>query len=131
MLVTKFGLEHNEYCYINLYGMMDAANKHTSNLLSTKTHELIQAIVKATAGEPLITPEQWRHEIARLTGCEWYKSINPVLTRPRGKQYVKLVLEDNIIVFRQPAQLDDVIQTVRKNKRGGINMDEVLGFVLE
>ena len=131
MQVTQFALTHNEYCHISLYAMIDAADEHTTNLLSTKTHELIQAIKTATIDKSLITPEQWRCEITRLVEREWYKSIKPMLTRPRGKQYAKLTLEDNVIVFRQPAQLDDAIQTVRKNKRGEINIDEVLEFVLE
>ena len=129
--VTRFVLECSGYRNVNLHVMIEATGDHVIHQLDTKIHALMQMIMLATSDKTLTTPYRWQREITRLINRGWYTVPNLAIGRPTGKQCVRLRLENREIIFMHPSELDAAIKTAQGKKWGEIDIDEVLGFVLE
>lgn len=125
-----FQLTRNGYPGVTLWAQIIEINSVTACMYH-RVHSLMKEIYTATSREALTTPEQWRHEITRLSGCEWHNLPDGTNVRA-GEEYACLNIQDKAITFTHRAQLDMAIKAVQRNdKKPAIDIDEVLGFVLE
>lgn len=131
MRLISFNLARSEQYNVNLYAEIHGADERDSLQLEYRVRMLMREIELATLGRTLTTPEEWRQEITRLSGCEWY-DINDWMGAGGRNQCVRLTIKSKVILFTHTVQLDTAIRIACQMRKGReINVDEVLGFVLE
>ena len=134
MRIISFNLARSEQYDVNLYAEIIGADERDTLQLEYRVRTLMREIELATPFGTLTTPEEWWREITQLSGCEWY-DINDWMSTGPHNQCIRLVMKSKVILFTHTIQLDRAIAMVcqmRQRRKGReINVDEVLGFVLE